>query len=158
MSSLDDPLVPDHMALNIAPAVAAGTLLAAVGGATFVVGLRFAGWKRLLASVGTGLLIAAAWVAVVGGSFRPSIDGYYIVDQDRIVVVTSGASQGWTRVTEVVESQADVHITVTSQEWLHSSGAASLERLELIVQLADPLAGRTVRDGAGRAVLELHTP
>jgi len=135
------------------PATFAGGMLAIVAGATYAVGRRVPrGAPRLFAGVSLAVLIAGAWLLVMGQESVPTLDSYRIVDSRTIEVEAVSPPHGWTRVTSVTESSSDVRITVRCQTWLRGSGTAELVLVRLSVHLVQPLANRVVMDGEGRQV------
>jgi hypothetical protein len=143
----------DAALLGLVPAALFGALALAGGYATFALLLAVRGRSRRIAAaalIGAGLLVA--WLVVLSGTSPAPVQSYRVVDPETIIVVVGGAPHGRTRISRVVESASTVAISAQTTTWLPGPAGASLELVELTVRLAEPLDGRTVTDGSGRAV------
>lgn len=102
----------------------------------------------LLAALGLG---AAAAIVIGFAVLRPGstpriIDYYRIVDQDTIVIGTSGGDDADTRVTDVSETDQAVTITVQSFTTFFGMNDDVAYPMEFAVNLEAPLGKREVFD------------
>ncbi|MDL2335042.1 MAG: hypothetical protein QFC55_03295 [Chloroflexota bacterium] len=110
---------------------------------------------RVLIVIGfLAALAAAPWFVLD----RPwTIERYRVVDDRTLLVTVASGPLDWTRVTSVVETPSSVEITVTS--FRPPAPGTGGPAIELAVQLAVPLADRTVIDASsGQPVLEWTSP
>ena len=100
----------------------------------------------MLALVGVLAVAVAVWLLVLEPGDERVIDDYVLIGPDTLRVATIAGDGAWTRVTEVTETSNEVHLTVKSFAWPLSMADIG-QRVEMDVQLAEPLGDRRVTDG-----------
>jgi hypothetical protein len=106
--------------------------------------------------IGLGLTVALiVTLTVVAGLMRAGdvvgIDSYRLAD-DSVVLIDVTAGPGWTRVTNIRESEESIVVTVQSLNVSLWAQAAVAQSVQLSIVLAAPLGGRAIFDATGHRV------
>lgn len=107
--------------------------------------------KRLIGlGVAGVLLLAGAYVASGGSPMR--VDSYTLEGPSTLVIEAVGGRGAWLRLTDVVESDTEVRITVkrVSIPLLGRTAIGIPEHF--VVELDEPLGDRVVNDGFGEVL------
>ena len=96
-----------------------------------------------------GIVLVLAVAAVRALDSASWIFYYRVVDDRTLVVGTVEGPGAWTRVTSVAETESTVTINVSSVLFRPGPGTAEGIPVETVVNLRDPIGGRTVIDGSG---------
>jgi hypothetical protein len=100
---------------------------------------------RPLIVLGVIGVVLVVWLFVLEPGNPRLLDDYALEDADTLRVGTTTIDAGWTRVTEVTETESEVLIVVKLFTWPVPGGGPE-ERIEFVVDLDAPLGDRVVTD------------
>jgi hypothetical protein len=105
--------------------------------------------RKLLVGIGLAVVVGVIVVYVASGGSPMRVDSYTVEGPTTIVVEAEKGGGEWVQLTDVVESESEVLITVKrlSVPLLGRSGAAV--PVYFTVELDAPLGERSVNDGFG---------
>ncbi len=107
--------------------------------------------KRLIGiGLATAVLIVLIYIASGGSPMR--VDSYTVEGPSTIAVVAEKGRGDWVQLTDVVESEDEVLITVKQLEIPLLAGPADAELVRFVVELESPLGERIVNDGYGEVL------
>ena len=93
------------------------------------------------------MLVAAAIVGVLALDSASTIDGYRVLGDRTIAVMTTEGTNAWTRIASIDETPTTVTIVVRSFRIQLGAGTGVGILVESIVSLREPLGQRAVIDG-----------
>ena len=113
--------------------------------------MRRARWRRPLAIVAVILLAlgaVAGAVAVTGAGRMDALTSYSLVgDGHSVRLEVTGGAATWTRVVQLTQTPDEVAVTVRSFTFPFLPQTAVGQRLELLVDLREPMGDRRLWDG-----------
>jgi hypothetical protein len=101
--------------------------------------------------IGFAVVLGSAVAFYLSSNHRAPVLSYRVEDQRTLVITAGAGAAAWTRVSEVVETGAEVRVVVESLDW-PVSRTLELRLVEFTVVLSRDLGDRVVRDGSGSVV------